>query len=165
MRAGPETFNQQPYSPSLPLLLAKALRFVKAAPVLAKKGHCSNLIFEAVNRLVSRLPNEASPVDIANAVSVAFSVRCFDLWGSESTCSKDFANLGGRVFFNALQAPLGRWRSVCRNRFPRLDFFLIQRLDSSRYCRLLCKCLLAVLITASKADAVAGFLDLWCWTV
>ena len=31
--------------------------------------------------------------------------------------------------------------------------------------RSLCKCLLAVLITASEADAVAGFLDSWCQAV
>ena len=37
-----------------------------------------------------------------------FQFDAFDLWGSESICSEDFVNLGGRVFYNALQAPLGR---------------------------------------------------------
>ena len=63
MQAGPETFNQQPCSPGSchSVKLAKALRFVKAAPVLAKKGHCSNLVFEAVNRLAFWTPKGGPP--------------------------------------------------------------------------------------------------------
>jgi len=41
--------------------LARALLFVKAAPVLAKKGHCSNLIFGAVNTLAFWTPTSGPP--------------------------------------------------------------------------------------------------------
>ena len=43
------------------------------------------------------------------------------------------------------------------------DFFCSNALIA--LARSLCKCLLAVLITASEADAVAGFFDLWCQAV
>ena len=39
---------------------------------------------------------------------VAYQFDAFDLQGSESICSEDVANLGGRVFSNAPQALLGR---------------------------------------------------------
>ena len=48
----------------------------------------------------------AKTADMANAACVSFSVQCFDSRGSESTWSEDVANLGGLVFYNALQAPL-----------------------------------------------------------
>ena len=53
-----ETFNQQPCSPESchSVTLAKVLLFGKAAPFFAKKGHCSNLIFGAVNTLAFWTP-------------------------------------------------------------------------------------------------------------
>ena len=53
-------------------------------------------------------PCAAKTADMANAASWLLQFDAFDLWGSESICSEDFANVGGRVFYNALQAPLGR---------------------------------------------------------
>ena len=63
MQVGLATFNQQPCSPEPchAVGLAKAVRFVNAAPVLAKKGHCSKLIFEAVNILAFWTPRNVPP--------------------------------------------------------------------------------------------------------
>ena len=41
--------------------LAKVLLFGKAAPFFAKKGHCSNLIFGAVNTLAFWTPRSGPP--------------------------------------------------------------------------------------------------------
>ena len=66
MQAGLETFNQQPCSPESchSVTLAKVLLFGKAAPFFAKKGHCSNLIFGAVNTYIGFLDSKkwSSPV-------------------------------------------------------------------------------------------------------
>ena len=74
MQAGLETLNQQRCSPGSchSVGLAKALRFVKAVLVLAKKGHCSNLIFGAVNILDSK--KWSSPV----ALKAFCSNKTFD---------------------------------------------------------------------------------------
>ena len=58
-----ETFNQQPCSPESchSVTLARVLLFVKAAPFFAKKGHCSNLIFGAVNTLAFWTPRSGPP--------------------------------------------------------------------------------------------------------
>ena len=63
MQAGLETFNQQPCSPESchSVTLAKVLLFGKAAPFFAKKGHCSNLIFGAVNTLAFWTPKSGPP--------------------------------------------------------------------------------------------------------
>ena len=53
-------------------------------------------------------PCAAKTADMANAASWLLQFDAFDLWGSESICSEDVATLGGRVFYNAPLAPLGR---------------------------------------------------------
>ena len=60
MQAGLETFNQQPCSPESchSVTLARVLLFVSCA-IFRKKGHCSNLIFGAVNTLAFWTPRSS----------------------------------------------------------------------------------------------------------
>ena len=62
MQAGLETFNQQPCSPESchSVTLARVLLFVSCA-IFRKKGHCSNLIFGAVNTLAFWTPRSSPP--------------------------------------------------------------------------------------------------------
>ena len=62
MQAGLETFNQQPCSPESchSVTLARVLLFLKLRH-FSQKGHCSNLIFGAVNTLAFWIPRSGPP--------------------------------------------------------------------------------------------------------
>ena len=83
------------------------------------------LVFQTCSPLENpRRPCAAKTADMANAACVSFQFDAFDLRGSESTWSENIANLGDLVFYNALQAPLWRWCSVCLNSYGRLALSL-----------------------------------------
>ena len=125
MQAGLETFNQQPCSPESchSVTLAKVLLFGKAPPFFAKKGHCSNLIFGAVNTLAFWTPKSGPPQYVeegADALGSTFS----DFFGKgiklkptsyDATVSKMAVSMGSYVEINvastshALHMSMSRW--------------------------------------------------------